>query len=365
MRQLVMKNGDGLDRVVEVDDTVPIGYGGFGAVFPVPLEPDVVVKKVELSPPQPIGNMRAYIAHIRTTKERLLDIKSEEENRPEPRRFICEYIDEIIQQALSTHWSFDISSGLQIGAVWFLQRKAPGKSLLESFRDEPPLGRERMRIARDVITRMRTLRRADLVHLDCVADNIFVDIENKKTTLIDLDGCGVVRRTSDATRRPADEWEHRPFTLGHLKVIRLPPWYPQVGIEAGPKGGNFLFAERWVVIDTLIRILTWNRISGALSWLEPQTRKRLVDGYTNIRLVLEAARAGGGAPGPDDWFALYTRILAELRAELNPLPPFTGGSGHPPCLEYFATLSQTACLDHKVLGSQNGSPYEIYRQQVR
>jgi len=359
-----MKNGDGLDKVVEVDDTAPIGYGGFGAVYPIPLEPNFVVKRVDLTPPQPIGNTRAYVAHIRTTKERLLGIKTEEENKPQPRRFICDYIDEIVEQALSSHWCFD-ANGLQISAVWFLQKKAPGKALLEHFREEPPPTWERTRIAKDVLTRMRTLRRADLVHLDCVADNIFVDLANKKTTVIDLDGCGVVRRKTSATRGQSDEWEHRPFTLGHLKVVRPPPWYPQVGIQPGPKMGNYLFAERWVVIDTVIRILTWNRVSGALSWLDHSIRKAVVDGYWNIKSVIEAAKEGGIAHDIDDWTTLYSRILTGLRVQFHPLPPYPGGGTNPSCLDYFANLSQVACLDPRALGSQNGSPYEIYRQQIR
>lgn len=359
-----MKNGSGTEKVVIVDDTAPLGYGGFGTVFLVPLEPKLVVKRVELNPPKPIGNTHGYVAHISTTKERLLGIKVEEESKPQPRRFICDYIDEIVEQALSTHWCFDIS-GLQISAVWFLQKRAPGNSLLELFREEQPPAWERMRIAQDVLKRMRTLRRADLIHLDCVADNIFIDLASRKTTVIDLDGCGVVRRSPSTSKNRFDEWEHRPLTLGHLTMFRPPPWYPQVNVEAGPKEGNYLFAERWVVIDTIIRILTWDKIKGALSWLDQGTRKPLVDGYWNIRKVIEAAEASGILYGVNEWTALYSRILTELRVQFEPLPSFSGDAVYPSCLDYFANLSQFACLDPKILGSQQqGSPYEIYRREI-
>jgi len=72
MRQLLMKNGSGSEKIVDIDDTAPLGYGGFGTVFPVPLEPKLVVKQVELIPPKPIGDTHVYVAHINTTKERLL-----------------------------------------------------------------------------------------------------------------------------------------------------------------------------------------------------------------------------------------------------------------------------------------------------
>src|SRR5258706_3202825 len=132
MRQLTMKNGNGLDKTFEIDDSAPIGYGGFGTVFAVPREPSFVVKRVALTPPQPIGNTHGFIAHIKRTKERLLGIKADEENRPQPRRFICNSIDEIVEQALSTHWCFDLSD-LKIMSVWVLQKNAPAKSLLDHF----------------------------------------------------------------------------------------------------------------------------------------------------------------------------------------------------------------------------------------
>jgi hypothetical protein len=362
MRRLTMKNDSGREKLVDVDDSVVIAYGGFGSVFSLPYEPNFIVKKVDLSPAQPIGNIRGYVAHIRTTKQRLLGIKAEEERQPRPRYWIFHYIDEIVEQALSTHWWFE-TNGLKIDAVWFLQKKAPGKALQELFSEEPPADWQRIDIARDVVTRMRTLRRADLVHLDCVADNIFVDLANQKTTVIDLDGCGVVRRAG-GMRTQGDEWEHPPSTLGHLKTVRPPPWYPQLGVQAGPKAGNYLFAERWVVLDTLIRILTWSRIS-VLSWLEPTIRKGIVDKYWDIKSVIDTAEGEGVECTYEDWMRLQERILTGLRVQVHSLPPFWGDGTHPGCLDYFANLAQDACLDPRVLSSENGSPYEIYRQKLK
>jgi len=51
------------------------------------------------------------------------------------------------------------------------------------------------------------LARATLVHLDGVADISSFDLTNQKTTVIDLDGCGVLA-DNEWTRGPSNEWEH-------------------------------------------------------------------------------------------------------------------------------------------------------------
>lgn len=361
MAWLTMKDGNGRELSVEIDDTSTLGFGGFGRIHPVIDDPAHVVKRIELDPPQPVGNIPGYVAHIRTTRSRLLEIRYEEQERAQPRAFIIEAIDEIVEQALSTHWAFD-PSGLQITAVWFRQRRAPGRPLSELFRDAPPPVASRQRIARNLLTRMRTLRRADLVHLDCVPDNIFVDQEN--VTLIDLDGSGIVRRSAPTRSGPNDEWDHRPLTLGHLKSVRPPPWYPQVGLELGPRMGNYLFAERWVVLDTVIRILTWNRFS-ALSWLDPGQRKPIVDGYWLIKQCMEDAKSEGTAYTGSAWVRLHQAHLVNLRRRVGSLPDPSFPPNNPQCLKEFAELVNMACFDPSTLGSTGGSPYELYRNLLR
>ncbi len=360
MKCLTMKNEDGAERTVEIEDEIPVDYGGFGTVFTVLHQPQYLVKRVYLTP-EPIGNVNRYIAHIKTTRQRLLAIKADEQKKLAPRHFIGRFIDEITQ-SLSTHWFFERDkSGLKVETVWFLQKRAPGKKLLDLFNDEAPSFWQRMQIAKDVIQRMRTLRRADLVHLDCVAQNIFVDLENQKTTVIDLDGCGVVRRTP---RSLNDEWDYPPLTLGHLKVVRPPAWYPQIGVNCGPKAGNFLFAERWVVIDTIVRILSWNQVA-ALSWLAPDTRQPIVSAYSNIQKVIESASASHGHYPVEEWAKLYNRILDGLRREFAPLPPAYLTGTYPSCLLAFVDLLQEACLNARALGAEVAVPYETFRRMVK
>lgn len=357
VRQLNLKNGENDVKVVEIDTDAVIGYGGFGSIIPIPSETGFVVKRVEFNPPQPLGAAPGFVAHIKTTRQRLLSIHEEERTRERPRIFILHSIEEIVDQALSTHWCFDLDKSL-ITAVWYRQRVAPGQSLLDRFHQLPPPHPDvRRRIALSVVARMRTLRRADLVHLDCVADNIFVD-DTGRVTLIDLDGCGIVRRHRGAT--PADQWDHRPLTLGHLTVVRPPPWYPQVGIEAGPKTGNFLFAERWVLLDTLIRILSWNRLS-VLSWLDNDVRTKLVGGYRYIRGRIETDGATGHIWDATNWTTCFGAVLTELKNSIPSLPPYVVPAEYPQSLGKFIKLAQEAVFNPRALTSKDVAFYDVYR----
>jgi hypothetical protein len=365
MRELRMKNLDDAVKTVSVDDATVLRYGGFGAVFEVAGEPNLLLKRLELPVPEAIGNIPRYLAHIRATRSRLLRIKRDEEESDRPRSFILKCIDDIVDQSLSTHWCFD-TAGLNVTAVWFLQKKAPGKELDELFGEiELPASCLRIKIASELVARMRTLRRADLVHLDCIAQNIFVAVDGDRpvVVLIDLDGSGVIRRSSEGD---GDEWEHRPFTLGHLNVVRPPPWYPQVRVEANPRNGNYLFAERWVVLDTLIRVLTWNRVKGILSWLDNSVRSEIVSAYRGIAKKIESASSEGANYSTKEWFLLHCHILNELAGRYAPLPPFRNSEGYPDCVEHFADLAQRAYFDPRVLSNNSGgSFYDLYERWLR
>lgn len=359
MRKLRMSDCNNDLVEINVDDDVILGYGGFGSVFPVADRPEAVVKRVELES-LPVGDTSAYVAHIRTTRERLLSIKADELMRGAPRQFIVRSINEIVDQSLSTHWCFD-QEGTKITGVWFLQRKAPGKCLIEHFSDPPPSHESRIKIARGLLTRMRTLRRADLIHMDCVADNIFVEDNTWFVTLIDLDGCGIVRRPNARS----DEWDHSPFTLGHLEKMRIPPWYPQIGLNAGPKQGNYLFGERWVVLDTVIRILTWNKISGSLSWLDREFCRSLSRAYKDIRSTMDAIKSEGLVFGIRDWTTRYETILSGLKDRLPKFHLPDIANEHPPCVEPFMRLAQEASVEPRVLSSRLQPPYDIYSNWLR
>lgn len=352
-----MKDSVGAERAVEIDELQVLDAGGFGAVYESVGDPGFIVKHVPFEAPEPVGNVRRYIAHIRTTRSRLLDIRAQELSRDRARPFVVRAIDEIVERSLSTHWRFN-QEGSEIDAVWFRQRRAPGRKLLTLLHELPaPPVLSRTRIAQNLIARMRTLRRSGMVHLDCVPDNIFVDGES--VTLIDLDGSGIVRQASGSAGG-ADAWDHPPLTLGHVRAVRPPPWYPQPGIELGPKSGNYLFAERWVVIDTVIRILSWNRLPGALSWIEPSLQRPLVEGHAIVRRELAGAKAAGRIVTGGLWTQTYERVIGDLRSRSGRFPEFVAPSDQPACLVPFARLAQAACLDHRALATTS-SPYTVYR----
>lgn len=368
LTMLTMKDANDDIQTVCIDTDRGIDYGGFGTIYAVSDRPKLVVKHMKLERPEPVGNLQRYVAHIKATRARLLRIKTEEE-RGYRRPFIIECINEIVGQSLSTHWYFDSSAGTKLAAVWFLQKRAPGRKLLELFREILPPVDMRKQIALGLVSRIRTLRRAGLVHLDCVAENIFVDLETKppRVTMIDLDGCGIEDLTDGAEAGRRDEWEHRPFTLGHTETMRVPPWYPQVGVAASPRAGNYLFAERWVVLDTLIRILTWNRRDGALSWIRGVLGNQIRNVYKDIRKRIGDAETNGHPYDVETWTTHYTQVLNQLRGQFDVLPHFKADDDEPACLSDFAELAQKAYVDPRAALSASGdsSFYERYITWLR
>lgn len=360
MPTLRMKNCSGETIAVDLDDGEKFGSGGFGTVYRLASDPGFVVKRLCLERPVPIGDAQRYVAHICTTRDRLLEIRRNEAERARPSAFILGSIDHIVHRVLSTHWCFEYD-GLWLNAVWLRQHEAPGVQLTVLFRSAPPPLEVRSQIAANLISRMRTLRRASLVHLDCVPQNIFVDGEH--VTLIDLDGCGIARRSGIA-QREIDMWDHAPLTLGRLNAVRPPAWYPQAGLEFGPRAGNYLFAERWVVIDTVIRILSWNRVKGCLSWLPPDRTREITDGYWKILDDVESAVAAGGTIDRLAWTVRYTAVLNGLRARSREFPAFSFLEGrYPRNILQFTGLALAASLDPTRLGapSDRRPPYDTYR----
>ena len=361
-------------HVVIDDDPSKQKYGGYGTVFPLLNDPTLIVKRLNIIPPEPLCNIRNYTAHITKTKGRFYEILQVEECRQHPRQFIIDYISEILDYSLSTHWAYELShDSMSITAVWFLQKHASGKPISEHFNDltPPPPSNVRIKIARDVVNRMRTLRRVHLVHMDCVCDNIFYNSDPYKVTFIDLDGCGIIKRkTSHEGFNNSDEWEHFPRTLGRTKgnSVRPPPWYPQACVKCNPHEGNYLFGERWSVLDTVIRILTWNKIS-ALGWLDNAMRSELTQAYKRIEMSLGVFNNNN--PSGDvknEWSRMREEVLGTLarkfHIDLKVLPSnYWINNGHPGCLVYFSRIAQDAYFQPRVhLGNPNqyGSFYDEF-----
>jgi hypothetical protein len=376
LRQIKMRHiATNREATVSIDENTPLDSGAFGTIYAVEGLANAVVKRLEVDPPRPLDAIREYTAHITVTRDRLEAILAEEKQQARPRAFIIDYITNILAYSLSTHWACDIEA-LHITAVWILQRRAPGNSLKHHFESTTtPVPEMRKRIAREFIARMRTLRRADLVHLDCVHDNIFLQLVPFQVTAIDLDGCGIARRDKPGrrARNSTDEWEYPPATLGHTRLVRLPPWYPPAGVRLGPRKGNYLFAERWVVLDTVIRILTWGKFD-ALSWLQDsRVRTVLGNAYKVLSADLQQRLQATSAEDHATWWVatwqdrLRTLAVTYRGRVQPPAQDFWTSRGHPACLTYFAELAERAYFEPQVLSAPaDTSPlYDVFIKQLR
>lgn len=370
MTTIEMRSFEDSSKVhVEVDqDDHNARSGGFGLVCRVEGLDGFLAKRLEVRPPVPPGQAKKYLAHVRLAKARLGTAR-----KTETRRIVQQFLDEILNNSLSTHFSYEEGGDGLVTAVWFLLPRASGKDLSEHFRDDrrnPPDEDERIAIATAFAQRMRTLRRPGLVHMDCTVDNIRVDRNTRQLVMIDLDGCGIERQSAGAPqpRSKRDEWDVEPMTLGKQdKLIRVPPWYPQEGINCGPNTGNYKFGERWVALDTVIQILSWGTLN-VLGWLEPSVRNDLSGRYSKV--AEELAPLMTDASSPDllsAWTSSHSTHMNDCARKYRPLPEFTAedarNRGCPPCLVYFANLAQDAYLEPRVLSGQpdeTGQPRSLY-----
>ena len=346
----------------EIDMKVsPSGYGGFGAVYPVHGVEAFVAKRIPMGVPRPFSDHSLYTAHIVKTRRRFEKILSSTTSS-----FVRNLINELIA-SLSVGWAVDVDDEFRMTALWLIMRRAAGIPLEEAFRTPAPSMGVRRNIARSIVSRMRTLRRTDLVHLDCVGENIYVDLDsgrNPQVTLIDLDGSGVIHRAQSYTDS-SDRWDHRPFTLGHVNTVRVPPWYPQSGIQADPRSGNYLYAERWVVVDTVLRTLSWNRLN-ALSWVDHSARVSMADGYENVRNQINIAKYAHRSIDQEEWRMMYARVIEDTAHRVGVLEEYDAPTSMPKVTSQFANLLQRAYFDpHELSGERlaNGqqlSPYATF-----
>lgn len=365
MRSFVSKS----KVVVEVDlDDHAACSGGFGLVCKVEGDESYLAKRLEVRPPVPLGQARKYLTHVRIARDRL---GAAWDSATSP---VKGFLTQILENSLSTHFSYEENEDGMVAAIWFLIPRASGKDLNEHFRTDrrnPPDVEERISIATAFVQRMRTLRRPGLVHMDCTVDNIRLDREKRQLVMIDLDGCGIERQSPENLHRKfkSDKWDVEPMTLGKQgRMVRVPPWYPQEGIKCGPNTGNYKFGERWVALDTILRILSWGRID-ALGWLEPRVRADLGNRYASV--TQELALFVGEPESADlllRWQTSYLSQLNECAKIHRPLTWFTTDDalrlGCPPCFAAFANLAQDAYFEPRELSGQPdgaGMPRSIYK----
>jgi len=384
MTTLQMKSFDSSrqDVIVNVDEEDELNrIGGFGTVCSVEGLDGYIAKRLDLKERVAPGHAKRYLKHVNLAKKKLGDERKKA--HPLTQRWIQEYLDEILNHSLSTHWCFELDANDYVIAIWFLLPRAMGKDLNEHFKDDrnyPPPIEDRIQIAYDFVMRMRTLRRPGLVHLDCTTDNIRLDKESRRLVMIDLDGCGIEKQET-ANHANKDDWDAFPITLGKQeRVVRVPPWYPQEGIRCGPNEGNYKYAERWVALDTIIRILTWSS-TGVFGWLPDDVRKELSASYGNVKRALLPHVVAEPDPlkATDMWRSTYPVELATLASIHHPLravkESYWTDLKQPKCLTFFSNLAQVAFFDPKHLRGEKlegrdrnkkiyESPYDMFARHL-
>ena len=258
-----------------------IGEGGFGSAFASARHPNFVLKQIDgcIEERYAIDEMRKLAKHARVMDERLSQIIADEATNEFARRS-CE----TLRRTLTSHVGYDATAK----HIYLLQQRAPGESLEALLREDPPTWAVRLNLAKDLASAMVSLRRCRVVHLDQRPVNVYVDLHasESRVTLIDLDGCGVLRNQENLDSFWCDAWDIPPITLGRPDDMATPPWFPIDPTWQNPISGHFKFAERWCLVNEVWRMLSWGM--PALGWLPPSFDEML----SASELVRTMFRAG-------------------------------------------------------------------------
>ena len=280
--------------------------GAFGTTWVSPDHSGHILKRLHDKVPrvESLRRKRECAAHARSIIIRLTEIVGSS-----PTRFVTAMC-ERLRNSVTTHVGYD--PGME--SIFLYQRLAPGCSLEEVFLEEEPEWSERVRIAQAFASAMVTLRRCNVIHLDCRPVNVFVDRTEftPKITLIDLDGCGVL--ADNAADAWQDSWSIRPETFG-IPDLR-PIWFPFDASWQMPRAGNFKFAERWQVLGEVWRILSWSRIT-TLGWLSA-SHVELFDGFDRVRSLFDGDKGIDTMAGRQaQWDACKEVVQSELAVRVN------------------------------------------------
>lgn len=296
-------------RTLDLDHWVEeIGDGGFGVALGCAAEPTYVLKRMDGEVParDAIPAMQRITKHARVMADRLTGI-IDDQRTGWFARTQC-------QRLLSTVTSH-VGYSTHDQRIYLFQRRAQGRSLasvLHELYDEPPDLPWRIEIAKNFASAMYALRRCNVVHLDCRPVNVFVDSASPSpvVTLIDLDGCGVLRAWNPNDNW--DDWEIPPMTMGRPQEMILPIWFPWDPAWQTPLAGQFKFAERWCVLSEVWKILSWGM--PALGWLDQDEHEPLLGGAMRVR-ELYTAGAPTCLPGQHQRFAMrcQDRVGFELK----------------------------------------------------
>ncbi len=346
MNKLVLAPISRSQRTTEIDLdkwTDRIGDGGFAIAFGCSEDTQHVLKCMddEVSMFDAKSAMLRISNHARVMTDRLAHIVSDTGTIPFARA-ICH----TLLSTITTHVGY-------CGAtkrIYLFQAKAPGQSLESALKGDTPDWNARLRIATNFAKVMVALRRCNVVHLDCRPVNVFVDMSSDefRVTLIDMDGCGVLRDRNSTEFQ--DDWQTPPYTMGRAEDMCRPVWFPWDPTWQTPWAGQFKFAERWCVINEIWKILSWG--TPALGWLEPQ-HDPLNEAHAKVHAMFNAGAAYLPDRRQDYLYDCHRAIINELRDVFKSAIGHTKsihweeygfGSGSPQCEEFFAEFAMATLL---------------------
>ncbi len=290
------------DIRVDLDEWKQFGSGGFGAVYSNAAEPSHVLKQLygEVSLADSLRAKKEHSSHARVIRERLSEILGGQASDFESR------IRGQLHDAVTSHVGYSQSSS----SVYLYQRLAMGMPLQAAYQHDPPSWITRLKVAQNFAAAMDELCRCRVIHLDCGASNVFVDLQagDPRVTLIDLDGCGIPNRD--------DRWHTPPLSFGQGDDNARPVWFPFDGSWQLPVSGNFIFAERWCILNEVWRMIAWGDMD-ALGWLASDC-ERLFEARTRARAMFaEGMQYFEPVARPAYWLACQRCITDELSADLE------------------------------------------------
>jgi hypothetical protein len=157
------------DIRVDLDEWKQFGSGGFGAVYSNAAEPSHVLKQLygEVSLADSLRAKKEHSSHARVIRERLSAILGGQASDFESR------IRGQLHDAVTSHVGYSQSSG----SVYLYQRLAMGMPLQAAYQHDAPSWITRLKVAQNFAAAMDELCRCRVIHLDCGASNVFVDLQ--------------------------------------------------------------------------------------------------------------------------------------------------------------------------------------------
>lgn len=210
-----------------------------------------------------------------------------------------------LQEFLPFDRGWGDSPGSKDAVFCLVRRWCDGVSLKSYFDNDESLLHTndmwRLEVAKRLCRVLVSLNLANVVHLDCYADNVFIqnekDFDKMTTTLIDLEGCGMTANGNINPRAP---------TAFSKPGWILPWWYPRTA--SGDLNDQLLKnASRWQLTMAVLAVLTRTK-SAVFTWLPPTS-------WFELARISQEVHASGQPPSVDAQRLLNSLLFPAKTAE--------------------------------------------------